>query len=188
MIHVCLFSGFVGNFFKECPEGMSLEHNNSPPLPPPLPPLDKQANSKHSPVNIQVFHHLQQQNQDSTSDVSDEEIEKLLTSLKSSKTFCTLLEDDPRNLKAISVLNPNIRSLIQEGPTCGIIALVMACQVLSSSLPQKQSIDSLSLDDVLREGIRMNVTKQGEMFSGWYPSIRLLYPDVILFDKSTFFA
>jgi len=122
---------------------MSLERHV--PVPPPL-PVKKQLNNTHHKEN-NIERTIQP-------GVSREEIESLYVS---SKEYIAK-ECQTNDFHGISVFNPKMTSVIQEGPTCGIVSLLMAGRMLGFC--------DLTMDFILIKAKEMNLTKQGEIFSG----------------------
>jgi hypothetical protein len=53
--------------------------------------------------------------------------------------------------------NEPLKPVIQVGPTCGIVALVMAHRLLGQEV---------AVADVLQKALELKISKQGEVFSG----------------------
>lgn len=58
---------------------------------------------------------------------------------------------------AVYVYKP-IKSIIQSGPTCGLVSLDMACSIVCRN--------RLSISQLMQESIKLAISKQGEIFSG----------------------
>lgn len=89
-------------------------------------------------------------------------VELSLSPLRSSDS-----RSDTDNRSIILVVNSRLQPIIQEGPTCGIVALVMALRLLDFDV---------SVDTALKEAIEMNISKRGEMFSGEHGFKKIIPP------------
>ncbi|XP_064602657.1 actin maturation protease-like isoform X2 [Liolophura sinensis] len=72
-------------------------------------------------------------------------------------------QSDMCRYRFLSVYNP-CTPMIQNGPRCGLVALVMAAELLGHKL---------SPDQVYQEAKTRGFTQQGEMFSGLFMKVRL---------------
>lgn len=74
---------------------------------------------------------------------------------------------DPNGEKLIYFYNP-VESLLQIGPTCGLVCLIQAKRFIQ---PDSEALD---VDTLLDEARRMGLTNHGEMFSGLTASAALI--------------
>lgn len=65
------------------------------------------------------------------------------------------------NTYAIVYFHNKIDSLYQKGPTCGLLTLLLANQLVKCNTDE-----SMKLDQLLDQARLLGLTKQGEMFSG----------------------
>uniref|UniRef100_X2B042 Actin maturation protease n=1 Tax=Capitella teleta TaxID=283909 RepID=X2B042_CAPTE len=129
----------------------------APPTAPPAPPgallpLKLSMKPAIKPANEDVVRNLKKMQKNICSVTSPVDIMK--NAILDIKRFHSQ-NDFENSTFHLGVINP-VEPLIQEGPQCGLVALVMASQVLNHPA---------SIDTLFSKAKELNYTEQGEMFS-----------------------
>lgn len=85
--------------------------------------------------------------------------------------------NNSRQSNAFVIFGRPVKAIAQAGPTCGLVSLMMAEQVLNRSKLNADPEDtSRKLSELLNLAIKKQFTKQGEMFVGTYFPYKVYHP------------